>query len=113
MDPRLRLPRSSPRLRRRLKVTFLQAASFTSDIGGGGFATERLRVFPPGLEVEGTISAADREFPFSGRVAWARPGDAALSLRGRMGVQFTSIAQDFCLLAGCAAGADPWSPPTR
>ncbi len=92
MDPHCRPTRSSPRHRRRLRVTFLQATSFTSDVGPGGFSTERARVFGPGMTVEGTICAADGEFPFQGRIAWARPGDLTLNLRGRMGVEFTRVA---------------------
>jgi hypothetical protein len=112
MDSRSRLGRSAPRQRRRLKVTFQHAASFTSDVGGGGFSTERARVLAPGMELSGTICAADREFPFVGRVAWARPGDPGLNLRGRMGVQFTYAARDLRSLLS-APPPRPESPPGR
>jgi hypothetical protein len=59
------------------------------------FPTERLRVSPAGLPVEGMISSAEREFPFTGRVAWSLPGDQTLHLRGRMGVKFIRINPAF------------------
>ena len=59
------------------------------DIGGGGFCTELLRVLPPGTQVEGVIQVKGADLPFAGAVVWAKPGDAYLGLRGRMGVIFT------------------------
>lgn len=91
MVSRIRSPRASPRQRRRLKVAFLNDASFTTDVGDGGFATQRIRIFPAGLRVEGSISSPEREVRFTGRVAWSLPGDPLLNLRGRMGVQFIRV----------------------
>lgn len=36
-----------------------------------------------------------RVLPFTGRVAWARPGDLTLNLRGRMGVRLLRIPPRF------------------
>ncbi len=106
-----RTGRSRASLRRRLEVAFLNAASFTSNVGRGGFATERIRVLRAGLQVEGIISFAEREFPFAGRVAWSLPGDPVLSLRGRMGVQFIHIDPAFRGLMGPPEPTRPGAAP--
>ena len=90
--------RSSPRRHRRFKVTLHQFASFTVDVSAGGFCIELMgRVLQPGSAVEGAIQVGERTIPFGGRVAWARQGDR--NVRGRMGVHFTSIPNDFLVLA--------------
>jgi hypothetical protein len=89
----MRNTRSSSRQRRRFKVVLGHAPCFTIDVGAGGFCTELLLV--PGTAVEGSISAKGTEFAFAGRVAWAKPGDARMGLRGRMGVCFTQVSPDF------------------
>jgi hypothetical protein len=91
----MRNTRSSSRQRRRFKVVLGHAPCFTIDVGAGGFCTELLRVLVPGTAVEGSISAKGTEFAFAGRVAWAKPGDARMGLRGRMGVCFTQVSPDF------------------
>jgi hypothetical protein len=85
----LRHERQTPRVRRRLKVTLERSTSFTVDVGAGGFCLELLRVLAPGSKVSGTIQVPSAEVPFTGLVAWAKPGDAWLGLRGRMGIAFT------------------------
>ena len=100
MESPVRNSRKSPRLRRRIKVTFLGGSSFTSDVGRGGFSTERARVFPPGITVEGSISVGAIDYPFRGRVAWAQPGDLGLGIRGRMGVEFTWLPAQVPRLLG-------------
>ncbi len=100
METRTRASRSAGRLRRRVKVTFLGGTSFTSDIGRGGFSTERARVPVPGAPVEGFIDVAGAELRFRGRIAWARAGDLTLGLRGRMGVQFADGLPGIDLLLG-------------
>jgi len=89
VEPASRSTRTAPRLRRRLKVTFLGGSSFTRDVGRGGFSTERARVFLPGAPVEGSILAGGIDLPFRGRIAWSRPGDVTLGLRGCMGIELT------------------------
>ena len=82
-----------PRQRRRYKVTLPAGPCFTVDVGPGGFCAESTRVLQPGTEVAGSIRVDGQdERPFTGRIAWAQPGDATLALRGRMGVQFTRLA---------------------
>jgi len=63
---------------------------FTADVGPGGFSAVLMRVPPPGTPVQGSIRVGEREVGFSGMVAWARPGDPHMALRGRVGVRFTS-----------------------
>ena len=71
-------------------MTLPYCRSFTADIGAGGFSAEVLRVLPPGTLIEGSIEIGGRSVPFAGRVAWAKPGDPYMGLRGRMGILFTS-----------------------
>jgi len=81
-----------PRQRRRFRITLPSGPCFTVDVGPGGFCAESTRVLAPGSEVSGVIRLdGNQDRPFVGRVAWAMPGDAGLSLRGRMGVQFTRV----------------------
>jgi hypothetical protein len=96
--------RSSSRQRRRFRVALGQP-SFTHDVGPGGFCTELLRVLVPGTAVQGSIGAQGSEFAFAGRVAWARPGDARMGLRGRMGVSFTQVSQGFLRLVDSSSKA--------
>lgn len=103
VDSPVRNSRKSPRLRRRFKVTFLGGSSFTSDVGIGGFSTERARVFPPGIAVEGSILVGGIDYPFRGRVAWAQPGDLGLGIRGRMGVEFVWLPAQLPRLLGFEA----------
>lgn len=90
--------RSTARHRRRFRVTVERTPSFTLDVGPGGFATEVMRVLPPGTPVVGQIRLPDVDVVFVGEVAWAKPGDARMNLRGRMGVRFSRIRPDFAAL---------------
>src|SRR5687768_15997618 len=84
-----------PRLRKRFRVAFGSHPKFTVDVSPGGFCAELMRVMAPGTQVVGLIEAKGQQFNFTGRVAWAKPGDARMNLRGRMGVQFIEIAPEF------------------
>lgn len=79
------------RHRRRVKVTLRHSTSYTVDLGCGGFCVELLRVLAPGSIVAGTVHERQSDVRFSGTVAWAKPGDPYLGLRGRMGVRFTTV----------------------
>jgi hypothetical protein len=89
------MTRDSARLRKRVKVMLGRSASFTLDVSVGGFCTESMRVLPKGTAVKGSILVNGAEVPFAGRVAWARPGNAQLNVRGKMGVSFAEVARDF------------------
>jgi hypothetical protein len=95
MQTRVRDTRTSPRFPRRFKVTFLQSSSYTTSVAAGGFSAERLRVVPPATPLDGVITVGSRVLPFTGRVAWSRPGDLVLNLRGRMGVRFLRVPPHF------------------
>jgi hypothetical protein len=82
------------RVRARWRVTFDHTSAFTTDFGGGGFSAELQRVLSPGSVVEGRLHAKDDELPFRGVVVWAKPGDAFLGIRGRMGVHFADGGPD-------------------
>lgn len=85
-----------PRQRRRLKISLGgKTPSFTADVSPGGFAAEAMHVLRPGRQVHGTITLEGRAFDFTGEVSWARAGDPRMSIRGRMGVRFTGIANEF------------------
>jgi hypothetical protein len=83
--------RTLNRQRKRLKVLIGQATAFTIDVSPGGFCVELMRVFPPGSDVEGKLSLGSQDFPFTGKVAWAKAGDLRLNQRGRMGIRLTGI----------------------
>jgi len=80
------------RSRQRFPVTVARMTLFTANSSGRGFCTEALRVLGPGTAVDGIIRARGAEYAYSGRVVWARPGDPRLNLRGRMGIEFLTVA---------------------
>jgi hypothetical protein len=83
--------RSSPRHKRRLRVSLGTTPLFTADVSVGGFCAEILRAPAPGTPVAGTLRLADTEVSYAGEVVWARPGSPRLNLRGRIGVRFTAL----------------------
>ena len=85
-----------PRLRRRLKLSLGgKLPAFTADVSPQGFAVEAMHISKPGTDVHGSISIAGQEFNFTGKVCWAKAGDQRMSVRGRFGVRFTGIANQF------------------
>ena len=92
--------RGSIRVRRRLPVSVGTTRIFSVDIGEGGFSAEIMRVQAPGSAVTGTIRINGAEVDYAGRVAWVKPGAPHLSLRGRMGVCFTTIPPEVRLMLG-------------
>lgn len=90
--------RQSARQRKRFRVTVDRTSSFTLDVGAGGFATEMMRVLPPGTPVMGQIRLSEVDVVYVGEVAWSKPGDPRMNLRGRMGVRFARIRPDFASL---------------
>ncbi|MFZ5471825.1 MAG: PilZ domain-containing protein [Myxococcota bacterium] len=85
-----------PRQRRRLKISLGgKLPAFTADVSPGGFAIEMMQVPRTGAQVCGSISLGGRDFPFTGEVSWSRAGDPRMSVRGRAGVRFTGIANEF------------------
>lgn len=85
--------RRNSRYRKRLHVTVGRTPVFTSDVGGGGFSAEVMRVLAPGTPVTGAIRIKDVEFGYAGQVVWAKAGAPHLALRGRMGVRFTQLPE--------------------
>jgi hypothetical protein len=95
-DPTRQAVRGAARHRRRYRVALVgHPTSFTVDVGAGGFCVEAMRVLPTGTALQGSIQVDGSEVDFAGTVVWNRPGDPRLNLRGRMGVQFTRVAQGF------------------
>ena len=90
--------RTLQRQRKRLRVFIGTATAFTIDVSPGGFCVELMRVYPPGSDVEGKLSLGDRDFSFTGKVAWARAGDMRLNQRGRMGIRLTGIDHSYYTL---------------
>jgi hypothetical protein len=86
--------RRYPRERKRAKVDMGKTPLFTVDLSAGGFCAESAHVLPPGSEVTGTIVYHGEAYAFSGRVQWAKAGDIRLGIRGRMGIQFTTVAPE-------------------
>lgn len=85
-----------PRHRRRLKIS-LQGCGpvFSSDLSAGGFCVEVMRPPKRGTVVQGTLELDGRAFAFTGEVRWAEEGDLRVLKRGKMGVRFTGIANEF------------------
>jgi hypothetical protein len=92
--------RRAPRERKRAKVDLGRGPLFTVDVSVGGFCAETAHVLFPGSELTGSISYHGEAFPFRGRVQWARAGDVRLGIRGRMGVQFSTVDPGFHGLLG-------------
>ena len=85
-----------PRQRKRLKISLGgKLPAFTADVSPGGFAAEMMQVPRPGTTVHGSITLCQQEFPFTGEVTWALAGEPRMSLRGRVGIRFTGIANEF------------------
>lgn len=85
-----------PRFRRRLKLSLGgKLPAFTADVSPQGFSVEAMHISKPGAEVQGSITIQGQEFPFTGKVCWAKAGDQRMSIRGRFGVRFTGIANQF------------------
>ncbi|HET6923206.1 MAG TPA: PilZ domain-containing protein [Anaeromyxobacteraceae bacterium] len=84
-------PRTGARARRRVRVTIAGTAIFTQSLGVGGFSAEVMRVLPRGSPVQGTVRVGEKDFDYVGDVAWVKPGDPRINLRGRMGVRFTQL----------------------
>jgi|CXWL01.1.fsa_nt_gi hypothetical protein len=85
-----------PRLKRRLKISLGgKLPAFTADVSPGGFAVEAMQVMKAGTTVHGSLTMGGEEFPFTGRVTWSTHGEPRLSLRGRYGVRFTGIPNEF------------------
>jgi len=92
----VQLNRVTERRRRRYRLTMAgHPSAFTVDIGAGGFCTEVMRVLPAGTAIQGSLLVDGAEVAFAGQVAWTKAGEARMSVRGRMGVRFTRIPQDF------------------
>jgi PilZ domain len=87
--------RSSTRHRRRLRVSLGGAPIFTADVSSSGLCAEMARVLKPGSEVKGNITLENKEYPFVGQVMWVKPGDPQLGIRGKMGIRFSQIADEF------------------
>jgi len=87
-------PRSAIRLRRRVRVTIGGAPAFTLNLGEGGFSAEIMRVYSPGTLVRGTLQLGRADMAYAGQVAWAKPGDPRVQLRGRLGVRFTELSPE-------------------
>jgi hypothetical protein len=80
------MKRRAERQRRPFRVTLGCAVSFTVDVSSGGFCTETMLALPVGTMIQGSVQGPRKKVWFSGRIAWAEPGDCTLSLRGRMGI---------------------------
>jgi hypothetical protein len=112
MPERSRANARSPRSRVRLRVATSHGGSFTVNVGPGGFCTELVRVLPIGTPVEGSIYLDGQDRRFTGRVAWARPGDFRLGLKGRMGIRFLDVDPGLArALAGLQGGGTGGGAP--
>ncbi len=86
--------RRDVRHRVRFQVALGRTSCFTLNVSTGGFCTEVMHVLPAGSPVTGAVRVHGKDYPFTGRVAWARLGNARMNMRGRMGIVFDSLPQD-------------------
>ena len=93
-----------PAIRAIVRCYLIAVTLFTADVSVGGFCAESMRVPPAGSAISGVISVGDKDVPFTGKVAWAKPGDARLNLRGRFGVRLDEPIPELSELASPAAG---------
>lgn len=110
--------RSSSRSRRRLLVRIGRSASFTADVGLGGFCLRQAVAWPVSSAIEGSILVAGEDQPFVARVAWVEPGDRRTGRPGRMGATFLQVTEAFveyldpAILARLPPALVPWRPRT-
>ena len=71
--------------------------TFTQDLSPGGLCVELARALLPGTSVQGALEVNGERFDFTGQVAWARAAEPRLSVRARVGIRFTGIANAFYL----------------
>ncbi len=107
--------RRDSRQRLRFQVKLGRTSCFTLNVSAGGFCTEVMRVLPVGSAVGGSIRVQGRDYPFSGRVAWAKEGDARMNVRGRMGITLEPAPAELLNAVAAAHSQPPGSPapPTR
>ena len=86
-----------PRARRRLPLFIQGVRAFTQDLSPGGLCVELARTLVPGTTVQGALELDGERFDFTGQVAWVRAAEPRLSVRARMGIRFTGIANAFYL----------------
>ena len=84
-----------PRARRRLPLSIQGVRAFTQDLSPGGLCVELARTLLPGTTIHGQLEMAGERFDFTGQVAWARAAEPRLSVRARIGIRFTGIANAF------------------
>ncbi|MBZ4417993.1 PilZ domain-containing protein [Myxococcus sp. RHSTA-1-4] len=93
----MHLPRTQPRFAHRLTVRLRgMLPVYTHDVSEGGFCADMLQPLKPGTAVEGSIAVGEEELPFQGEIVWTQRA-AGERVRGRYGVRFTNVTQDFRL----------------
>lgn len=84
--------RQKKRVALRLPVSIGHRAALSADISDNGFCLESPTLHAEGAEVSGFVLHGHLELKWSGRVAWARPGNPMLSTWHTMGIQFTQVS---------------------
>ncbi len=102
--------RRDSRQRLRFQVRVGRTSCFTLNVSAGGFCTEVMRVLPVGSDVAGSIRVQGKDYPFSGRVAWAKEGNSQMNLRGRMGITLEPAPAEL-LRAVATAHSQPSGSP--
>ncbi|MBJ6763605.1 PilZ domain-containing protein [Myxococcaceae bacterium JPH2] len=88
-------PRGLPRYAHRLAIRLRgMLPVYTHDVSEGGFCADMLQPVKRGSLLEGAIVLGAEEVPFQGEVVWTRQA-AGERVRGRYGVRFTTIPEDF------------------
>ncbi len=86
-------PRKETRVSLRLPVSIgRRAAALSADISHSGFCLETPMLHAAGSTVTGFVLHGNKELTWTGRVAWATPGDPMQSTWHRLGIEFTTVS---------------------
>lgn len=84
--------RQQKRIALRLPVSIGRRAALSADISDRGFCLESPTLHAAGAEVSGFVLHGPLELKWTGRVAWATPGNPMTSTWHKMGIEFTQVS---------------------
>lgn len=89
----MKTPRSDSRAVVRLPISIgRKQAALSADLSHGGFRLETPQLLAPGTVIDGYVLHGNKELPWRGEVAWAKPGNPMASVWHEVGVRFTHVS---------------------